>query len=871
MLTRLARFVSRHWLVTILLWIGLTGAVASVTPAWETVTHDGDLAYMPDYLPSVQGRKLLEAAFPDGQDKSDLVVVVARPDRPIDATDLQVVRHLASRFHNLLGTSVLSQARQYRDQAKQAAGVDDFAVADSFLQRAARGREIARASLREAARLDPAYAAAQHNLAIVSDADGDAARVAELRKQAWDLDPQLKSSPDQLSDSQGPVALTSVWTRYTPQIGDRLVADDNRAELIVLRLAREFMATENIPLVEYVQEVMNATRSREGGLPAGLSIGLTGSAAVGGDMLISARESIANTTYWTVVLVVTILVVVYRAPLLVTVPIFSIVVSLVVATGLLAALTQVHQLPGMEWWDFKVFTTTKIFVVVILFGAGTDYCLFLIARYREELEKGHDQADAVQRALRGVGDALLGSALTTVLGLATMFSAEFGKFRHSGPAIGLCLLVTLLACVTLAPALLRGLGTGVFWPFGPRPVPADRDRWVPALRGSRSQIWSRLARIIVTRPGLVLVACVSAMIPLAILGTNVQVTYDLLSELAPNRASKQGARLLQEHFPVGESGPLIVLARKPGGDFDSDAGRRALLGLTRALYGEGIHSVRSLVAPTGKRPSRRLSIWDFAAQNYDLTRDVYLSKLPSLGGDVARFEVVLNHPPFSWEATQVLNRLDQMLQRLRNDRTSYWADSHFAFAGTTAGIRDLRRVTSADNVQIQLLVVLAVLVVLLLILRRPVVCLYLVLSVLFSYYVTIGISELFFRWSYGPTFEGLDWKVPLFLFVILVAIGQDYNIYLVTRVFEEQARHGLLRGLQRAVVSTGGIITSCGVIMAGTFVSMTTGTLRGVVELGFALSLGVLLDTFVVRPILVPAFLALLFRRQVDRRRLARA
>ena len=868
MFQQLGNFVSRYWLLTILFWIGLVVAVRMNAPSWDSVTHDGDFEYMPAGMPSVEGEQLMQAAFPNRRSKSDAVIIVAREDRDLDKEDYVAVRSLAGRFQNLLGTSLYEQSLAMDQQAAELAEnevgkakelreksaalrADALAAFDSGLNRFLEHDDAKQHMSR-----DHYFANTAHNFALLCLRDGNEADADYPRSLAFAVDPKLEEQPNELADSHGPLPLIDVWSPYHSTYGGRLVSNDRKAALIFLRLSNEFLAAENLELMQTVDSIMKETRATLSDWPEGLTMGLSGSAAVGSDMLTSARASIANTELYTVVLVISILLIVYRSPALIAIPLITIVASLLVATGIVAALTTVNEISGMEWWDFKIFTTTKIFVIVILFGAGTDYCLFLIARYKEELATGKPRGAALADSLGGVGEALAASAFTTIVGLGTMIFAQFGKFRNSGPTIGLCLLVTLLACVSLAPALLRAIGGMVNWRL---PLSLGKSNPEAATTGGQMDwAWQRMADVIVTRPWTVLVSCTLVMLPFFFFGLNVSITYDLLSELNPDERSKQGAALMQRHFSIGQSGPVVVLAQKPDGDLGSADGVEAIRDLTNSLYVDGVEAVRSLVAPIGAKP--KSGTRSIMLRNFRASKELYLSQEPTLDGDVARLELVLAHDPFSLAATKVLEDVQAKLGQISDDENSYWSGTKFVYAGTTAAIRDLREVTTKDNVRIQQLVVLSVLIILLILLRRPAVCIYLIISVLFSYYVTIGATQLWFQWMYGETFQGLDWKVPLFLFVILVAIGQDYNIYLATRVFEEQKAHGMFGGLRQAIIRTGGIITSCGVIMAGTFFSMMTGSLRGIAELGFALTLGVLLDTFVVRPILVPAFLAILFR-----------
>ncbi len=918
-----AKMVTRWWWAVILFWVAITAGVKLVAPNWDDITNDGDLAYLPETLPSYVGEKLLEKAFPQDRAKSQMAVVIARNDDPLETNDLDVANDVARRFKNFQGITAFERAKRSREEAQRLRAEGSSVAADRAEARAAAALEEAEFAFDDAisldallfkhfnSRLEEAGAAGQKNVAKperLASAFWNRARLnayldrpedaAHDRAQAIAYDASLQDHADEpIPAVANSLPILDVLTWNDDVLGSKLGAKHKHARLVVLQLENEFMATDNIRVLEEVESELKPVRKFAAALGAtqsddpaqGLQLGISGSAAVGGDMLRSAQESIKHTELFTVIIVVLILAAVYRSPLLVFVPLVTIFVSLQLSMGVIALLTQLGGVPGFSWWDLKVFTTTKIFIVVILFGAGTDFCLFLISRFKEELEHGHPLAAANQKSLAAVADALIASAMTTILGLAMMFFADFGKYTYSGPVIGLCLFVTLLACLTLAPALLRACGSWLFWPM------KISKRHVDHPDSFFDRFWQRTARWIVSYPVPILVGSVLILFPAAWHGwqSGDHVTYDFLSGLDDHSPSKIGTNLLTKHFPIGESSPIVVVANRAGSDWVNTEKRDELKALAKELKIDGVTAVRNVTNPLGEE-RKRTGIFGIAKRSATAANrrgtDTYVSQAPGMAGDVTKFELILATDPFDVQSLQVLAAVDAKLAKIQSQPQSYWKDATFAYAGATAGVRDLRDVTRNDNRRIQFLVVIAVFLVLVAVLRKPLVCAYMIISVLFSYYVTIGSTEAFFTWIYGASYPGMDWKVPLFLFVILVAVGEDYNVYLATRVYEEQKRHGLFSGLRKAIVKTGGIITSCGVIMAGTFVSMTSGTwgavlptevaewlfpggigaLRGIVELGFALTLGVLLDTFIVRPILVPAFMALLAQIQARRPRVDR-
>jgi RND superfamily putative drug exporter len=859
MFDHLGKFVTRYWAWVLALWVITVALLKVSAPPWASISQDDDVRSFPSHYDSVVALDLRRKAFPQDAFNSEVVVVVERNDSELSSLDFDFVDALAARLTRV----------QHEGERRDA---NDNLVEDKY-------------------------------------------------------------------------GLHEFVTHRSSKKGQLLVSNDKKATLLYAGCDHTFMAEKVMKTVQALRDEIKAMRDG-GSIPEGIEVAVTGSSGVGADLQFSTNESLSRSFRTTIALVIVILLLVYRSPIVAMNPLATIGVSVVTSMSLMALLTLVN------WggFRFQVLKITEIFVIVVLFGAGTDYCLFLIARYREELEHGAERKEALQSAIRHVGGALAASAATVIVGLGMMIFAEFGKFRYTGPAVAVSLAVALIGALTLTPAMLCLVGKIAFWPFSVRRVERseNEDDSEDGAQPLDKRFWNALSWGIARRPAIIWTVSVLFMLPFAIWGWRLIPTYDFLAELGDTTESKVGSALIRNdgHFPKGTLGRLTILFQSPESnpkDYRTPEVRKDIAELTRRLtqgksgqmsyYSpDSVAQVLSLTSPLGKaipvtfelaqaeapktpdqkpeagpeqkpeptpdkepaaktptkKPgglsgilkgvtkgvtkaikdaSEASGVGEVARQKFDQgwkdSADHYVST--AVDGKVTRVEVVFNVDPFSRESMQLRDQIDHLVHDFTAEPNTSLAGASHTFAGITSTTYDLEKITQSDQKKINVLVVIAVYAILVVLLRQPGVCIYLMITVLFGYYATLGMTEGFFWMLHSiqhPDLPwlGLDWKVSFFLFIILVAVGEDYNILLMSRVVEEQRKRGAAEGIRVAVARTGGIITSCGVIMAGTFGSMATGTLAAVKELGFALALGVLLDTFVVRPILVPAFLLMLHK-----------
>ncbi|HEU4567917.1 MAG TPA: MMPL family transporter, partial [Marmoricola sp.] len=520
------------------------------------------------------------------------------------------------------------------------------------------------------------------------------------------------------------------------------------------------------------------TKLRHAAAIPGVTIHVTGAGGQAADSAEAFSGIDGTLLYATTIVVVVVLLLTYRSPVLWILPVVS------AATALTVGQATVYGLA--KYADLTVNGQSQGIMTVLVFGAGTDYALLLVARYREELRRHQDRHEAMAFALHRATPAIIASAMTVVLGMLCLLFAEMNSTAGLGPVAAVGILAALAVMITLLPALLVITGRWIFWPA--RPSFGSRE---PSTTG----LWSRIGNWIAPKPRKVWLVT-SGLLAIACLGMFALDAHGLSTEDSYTKTfdSITGQKVLTAHGLADQSNPVQVVTTPAR----ADQVRSAI---------SGVPGIGQPAPPVTK-------------------------------GDVALVSAPLDGDPASPAAFTTVDRVRA-------------AVPDALVGGAPAINRDIQAAATRDDKVVIPLVLAVVLVVLMVLLRAVLSPLLLIATVLLSFGAALGLSSLLFSYVFG--FAGADSSFPLYVFVFLVALGIDYNIFLMTRVREETHARGTRQGSLVALGATGGVITSAGLVLAATFSVLSTLPLVAFVEIGVAVALGVVLDTMVVRSVLVTA------------------
>jgi len=633
--------------------------------------------------------------------------------------------------------------------------------------------------------------------------------------------------------------------------------DGEAAQLLLVSAASPFNQGQGDTLIDDMHGAIARTP-----LPAGLQAHLAGQLATNAAANAqSARQSreIEDASY---LFIVVLLLLIFRslmAPLVTLVPAALV---LLLSGSFIGALGSVGAL--------QVSFFTQILLIVLVLGAGTDYGLFLVFRVREQLYAGSEPHEAVAYALRRVGESITASASTVIVALLTLLAASFGLYHDLGVPLAIGIATMLLAGLTLLPALLAIFGRAVFWPTR------------TASRRQADGIWGRVAARLVRRPLLTLLVGVAALGILAVFALDFVPTGfggDLTAPAGTDAA--KGNAALAAHFPQASSDPTSVVMHFPTSVWEhTDQLAAATEGLRRS--GE-FRTITGPLNPNGTvlSPGQLESLY-VRVHPYGSARDLVTRPLvPPAGSGIsladyvtylttARYVSADGHT-VQWStgltagsagSNAAISAVPAIRARVGAVAERAGADAS-GVAGEAPALYDVSSISNSDVGTIVPIAILAIGLVLALVLRSLVAPAYLILSVVLSYLASLGISVIVFMKIPGNS--GIVFLLPFLMFIFLLALGEDYNILVMTRIREEARGQRLDGAVIRAVGATGPTVTSAGLVLAGTFVVLAVvgGSGQGNEEIrviGVGLAVGILLDTFVVRTVLVPSIVELLGR-----------
>lgn len=523
---------------------------------------------------------------------------------------------------------------------------------------------------------------------------------------------------------------------------------------------------------------------------------ITGPAGIAGDTVKLFEQADFKLLLATIVIILVLLIVIYRSPLLAFIPLLATIIVYQVVNQSVALMGAA----GLE-----INNSTTSIMSILLFAAVIDYSLFVFSRYREELNKVDDKYAAMKQAMRATGEPVFFAGGTVLAAMLILFFTDFRDYQNFAPVFGTAMFVIMLASVTLVPALFTLFGRKAFWPR----VPVfGREKEV------KHGIWGPIAKFVVNKPLLTggVVAVFMVITSLNVFGLKYE--FDMVKNFPEDLPSRVGYEIVESKFNQGDLAPSTVLLEA----------EHALSEEQLTAFIERLNSYQAI-------GSARLS---------GTTED----------GKAAKISASLSMNPYSVEAIAFMNELRADTEAIVRD-LSLDADIHYA--GVTAKLADEQAVNNGDIVKVVLLETALILVLLIALTRTLRMSLYMMATILISYVSALGLGLFLVDMLFG--YEAISTRVPVYAFIFLVALGIDYNIIMISRFLEERKTKRLKDALETAIRNTGGVISSAGVILAATFAALTTMPIADLFVFGFIVAIGILIDTFLVRGMLLPSLI----------------
>ena len=553
---------------------------------------------------------------------------------------------------------------------------------------------------------------------------------------------------------------------------------------------------------------------------------ITGPAGISSDTISIFQNADFVLMLATIVLIFVLLLVIYRSPLLAVIP-------LVIAAIVYQVVDRVLGLGGKNDW-FVLDSSAISIMLVLLFAVLTDYSLFIFSRYREELKNFSSKYSAMGEAIHHVSEPILFSGGTVLLSVLTLFTTVFMPYNHFAPVFSVAVVFILIAGLTLIPSIFALMGRKAFWPFIPKADEKPKEK---------AGFWTKVSKQVMKHPAVIAGILLITLLAGAFNTTSIQYSFNIMKSFPDELSSRQGFELLEKHYPAGQLAPVTVI-------LTSDE--------HIALDEKFLTNVKSL-----EDHFKNIDGVDSISQG--LTEEMIKDpkKLPRgfIGEDkkTVKMQIVLKDNPYDSDALKTVQKLRDQEGNILSKSGFSSSSYHLQYAGQTAEQLDIRAMNQRDMVILFSLVTVLITIMLALQTRSILMPLIMMATILLSYVATLGFGWIIFHDIMG--YDSISYRLPVYTFVFMVALGVDYNIMLVSRIKEEAQKFSWKEAVGSGVALTGGVISSAGIILAATFAVLITQPLQELFLFGMIMALGVLMDTFLVRGMLLPSILILVKKK----------